>query len=527
MFKFLKEKIKSAVSGISKKIEEEGTAGEVEVSRIPGPEKKEEAPPEEKHGKKGFFSAVTSLFRKKEEEKSGPIPEKEDLAEKPIEEEPAAEKEEISYAVPGPGPVVEETPEPAPEEKEAPVAEPAIEDKELAVPGVEEPEAPATAPEPAPEQEPAEEEKPAAPEAAMAIPAEEAAKERPLPKAPRAVLKKEKPKAAPMPEKKAVPAVPERKAAPEPPQEGKKEGIPALAGKVEGEKGFFSALREKIMTTKISGQQFEDMFSEMEMALLENNVAVEVIDKIKHDLKEALVDHPIRRGRVEETVIVSLKDSIRGLFESAFDIVSRIREKREKPYVIAFVGINGSGKTTSIAKLASYLGEKGFSVVLAAADTFRAASIEQISQHGDKLGIRVVKHDYGADPAAVAFDAIKHGKAKGIDVVLIDTAGRMHSNADLVNEMKKIMRVAKPDLKIFVGESITGNDCVEQAKTFNDAVSIDGIILSKADVDEKGGAAVSVSYITKKPILYIGTGQDYKDLRPFDVDAVMENLGLA
>ena len=296
---------------------------------------------------------------------------------------------------------------------------------------------------------------------------------------------------------------------------------------MEGEKGFFSALREKIMTTKISGQQFEDMFSEMEMALLENNVAVEVIDKIKHDLKEALVDHPIRRGRVEETVIVSLKDSIRGLFESAFDIVSRIREKREKPYVIAFVGINGSGKTTSIAKLASYLGEKGFSVVLAAADTFRAASIEQISQHGDKLGIRVVKHDYGADPAAVAFDAIKHGKAKGIDVVLIDTAGRMHSNADLVNEMKKIMRVAKPDLKIFVGESITGNDCVEQAKTFNDAVSIDGIILSKADVDEKGGAAVSVSYITKKPILYIGTGQDYKDLRPFDVDAVMENLGLA
>ena len=296
---------------------------------------------------------------------------------------------------------------------------------------------------------------------------------------------------------------------------------------MEGEKGFFSALREKIMTTKISGQQFEDMFSEMEMALLENNVAVEVIDKIKHDLKEALVDHPIRRGRVEETVIVSLKDSIRGLFESAFDIVSRIREKREKPYVIAFVGINGSGKTTSIAKLASYLGEKGFSVVLAAADTFRAASIEQISQHGDKLGIRVVKHDYGADPAAVAFDAIKHGKAKGIDVVLIDTAGRMHSNADLVNEMKKIMRVAKPDLKIFVGESITGNDCVEQAKTFNDAVSIDGIILSKADVDEKGGAAVSVSYVTKKPILYIGTGQDYKDLRPFDVDAVMENLGLA
>jgi len=138
----------------------------------------------------------------------------------------------------------------------------------------------------------------------------------------------------------------------------------------------------------------------------------------------------------------------------------------------------------------------------------------------------MIKHDYGSDPAAVAFDAIKHAKAKNIDVVLIDTAGRMHSNSNLIDEMKKIMRVAKPDIKIFVGESITGNDCVEQARTFNEAVGIDGIILSKADIDEKGGAAISVSYVTKKPILYLGMGQEYKDLEIFSKERIIKNIGL-
>jgi fused signal recognition particle receptor len=204
-----------------------------------------------------------------------------------------------------------------------------------------------------------------------------------------------------------------------------------------------------------------------------------------------------------------------------------IEDKPEKPYVIVFFGINGSGKTTSIAKFAKLLMDQGKSVVLAAADTFRAASIEQLQHHGEKLGAKVIKHDYGSDPAAVAFDAVKHAKSQNTDVVLIDTAGRMHSNKNLVDEMKKIVRVSDPDLKIFVGESITGNDCVEQAKTFNEAVGIDGIILSKVDIDEKGGAAVSVGYVTKKPIVYIGVGQEYKDLKEFDSKVVVENLGLA
>ena len=163
---------------------------------------------------------------------------------------------------------------------------------------------------------------------------------------------------------------------------------------------------------------------------------------------------------------------------------------------------------------------------MAAADTFRAAAIEQLQHHGDKLGIKVIKHDYGADPAAVAFDSVKYAQNKKIDVVLIDTAGRMHSNKNLMEELKKIERVVKPDMKIFVGESITGNDVIEQSRIFNNEVGIDGIILTKSDVDNKGGAVVSVSYITGKPILFMCTGQEYSDIEKFNLDKLIEGLGL-
>tara|TARA_Y100000310_G_scaffold345759_1_gene469391 strand:- start:5533 stop:7023 length:1491 start_codon:yes stop_codon:yes gene_type:complete len=296
----------------------------------------------------------------------------------------------------------------------------------------------------------------------------------------------------------------------------------------EEKKGIFKKFTQTISTTKLNQEKFDDIFWELELALMENNVAVEVITKIKEDLGIRLVEVPIKRNDVEGTILNCLKDSITGLFQSeSLNILKMIEDKPEKPYVIVFFGINGSGKTTSIAKFAKLLMDQGKSVVLAAADTFRAASIEQLQHHGEKLGAKVIKHDYGSDPAAVAFDAVKHAKSQNTDVVLIDTAGRMHSNKNLVDEMKKIVRVSDPDLKIFVGESITGNDCVEQAKTFNEAVGIDGIILSKVDIDEKGGAAVSVGYVTKKPIVYIGVGQEYKDLKEFDSKVVVENLGLA
>ena len=291
-------------------------------------------------------------------------------------------------------------------------------------------------------------------------------------------------------------------------------------------KGFLGKLKEKIVTTKLSYERFENLFSDLELTLMENNVALEVIEKIKNDLQQNLVEKPIKRTKIEELVKESLKNSVEDLFDiDKINLLKKIKYE-EKPFVIAFFGINGSGKTTTIAKIADMLKSNKISCVLAASDTFRAASIEQLQIHADKIGIKMIKHDYGSDPAAVAFDTIKHAKAKNIDVVLIDTAGRMHSNENLLEEMKKIIRVAKPNLKIFVGESITGNDCVEQAKTFNEAVGIDGIILAKADVDEKGGAAISVSYVTKKPIMYLGIGQEYNDLKEFEPSLIVEGLGL-
>ena len=262
------------------------------------------------------------------------------------------------------------------------------------------------------------------------------------------------------------------------------------------------------------------------MALLENNVAWEVVEKIKGDMRQSLVDKRIERGKFENIIGATLHDSISSLFD--IERINLIKEiKGKKPYIIVFVGVNGSGKTTTIAKIAKLMQNSKLKPVIAASDTFRAAAIQQLEEHGSRLGVKVIKHDYGSDPAAVAFDAIKYAESKGLDVVLIDTAGRQHSNVNLMDEMKKIVRVSKPNLKVFIGESITGNDCIEQAKSFNEAIGIDAIVLTKADVDEKGGAAVSVSYVTGKPILFIGMGQGYEDLKEFDKKLIMENLGLA
>ncbi len=295
--------------------------------------------------------------------------------------------------------------------------------------------------------------------------------------------------------------------------------------KTEEKKGFFKKIKEKIVTKQITAEQFDSLFWDLELILLENNVAVEVIEKIKQDLQKNLVAKPIPRTKINSTILNSLKQTLENLFDiEKIDLIKKAKQK--KPLIICLVGINGSGKTTTIAKLAALFKKNNLSSVIAASDTFRAAAIDQLQKHADKLGVKLIKQDYGSDAAAVAFDAVKHAQAKGIDVVLIDTAGRMHSNINLMDEMAKIIRVAKPDLKIFVGESITGNDCTEQAKTFNKTIGIDGIILTKSDIDEKGGASISISYVTGKPILYLGTGQEYDDLKEFKPELILESLGM-
>lgn len=293
----------------------------------------------------------------------------------------------------------------------------------------------------------------------------------------------------------------------------------------EEKKGFFSRLREKATTIEFSDEQFEEQFETLETNLIENNVALEAIDVIKFKLKQKIVGKRFLKKEFEGIVSETLKDSLQELLIEPFNLVDKIRSS-DKPYVILFFGINGTGKTTSIAKLAYFLKQNHISCILAAADTFRAASIEQLEIHGNKLGVKVIKQAYGSDPAAVAFDAVKYAKAHNIDAVLIDTAGRMYTKADLLKEMEKISRVSKPNLKLFIAESTTGNDAIDQAKNFAETVGIDGSILTKADIDEKGGTIISISHATKKPILFLGVGQEYKDLEPFNKNKILERLGL-
>lgn len=289
-------------------------------------------------------------------------------------------------------------------------------------------------------------------------------------------------------------------------------------------KNIFTKLTENITKLKITDEKFDELFWDLEVALLENNVAMEVIEKIKDNLKEELKSTKVTKRSIIDIILNNLKHTIESLFDyEQFDLISKIKES-EKPYKILFLGVNGSGKTTTLAKIVQKLKDNNLTSVIAASDTFRAAAIQQLEEHANNLNTKLIKHDYGADPASVAYDAIEHAKSKNLDVVLIDTAGRLHSNSNLMDELHKIIRVAKPDIKIFIGESITGNDCVEQATKFNEAVGIDAIILTKADIDEKGGAAISISHVTGKPIIYITTGQEYKDLKEFNSQEIIDTI---
>ena len=295
-------------------------------------------------------------------------------------------------------------------------------------------------------------------------------------------------------------------------------------------RGFLEKITSKINKVKISEKEFDVYSEELEMLLLENNVALEVAEKIIEMLKEKIVGKELLKKEIESEIKDSFKEIIEEILIEPFNLFEKIKEKTsdqsKEPYVVLFCGINGTGKTTTIAKVAEALKKKNISCVLAAADTFRAASIEQLKKHGDKLNVKVISQEYNSDPAAVGFDAIQYAKKNLIDCVLIDTAGRMHTSKNLLKEIEKIARVCKPDTKIYVGESLTGNDAIEQVKSFDWSLGIDGIILTKADIDEKGGTALSVGFVTKKPILYLGTGQEYDKIEPFNKQKFIRKLGL-
>jgi fused signal recognition particle receptor len=274
----------------------------------------------------------------------------------------------------------------------------------------------------------------------------------------------------------------------------------------------------------IKEKKLNQFLEGLELSLFEADVSLEVVEELKNDFKNELKGKRVKRGlEFENAIETVLRNSIEKILSRPLDFMEFV-EKTPKPAVVMFVGVNGTGKTTVIAKIAHTLLKAKRTCVLAASDTFRAGAIEQLEKHGQNLGVKVIKHKAGSDPAAVSFDAVEHAKARHRDVVLIDTAGRMQTNVNLMDEMKKIKKVAKPDMIIFVGDSLAGNDSVDQAKKFDKAVGIDASILTKIDADAKGGAALSIAFVTKKPILFVGTGQEYDDLTPFKPDWMVGRL---
>jgi len=292
--------------------------------------------------------------------------------------------------------------------------------------------------------------------------------------------------------------------------------------------GLFKRLKSVFSSdVEIAESEVAPMLGELEMALLESDVSYDTTQFLVADLKRRLVGKRVPKNSLGDAVNGEVRAALLDLFpipKSTFEESIRKKKAAGEPLIVLFLGPNGMGKTTTVAKIARWLGEHNYSCVLAAGDSFRAAAIEQLEHHGNELGVTVVKHKYGADPTAVAFDAVAHAKAKHLDVVLVDTAGRQETNVNLVKEMEKMSRVLKPDLRVFVGEAVAGHALVEQLKKFKETAGVDALVLTKLDCDAKGGSAFSAAFEAKLPILFVGVGQEYADLREFDAAWLVNNV---
>ena len=448
--------------------------------------------------KKKISGFVNKIVRKEEKEEVEERPGEEKIEEveipKPPEKKPEIEKP--------PPEVVEVKPEPVPEIKEVP--KPIEKPKEVAKPE----------PKPVPKKE-------------VKLKVEEKPK-----KVPKPVPKKEIPKPPPKKEipKPKIEEIPKPEVKPEPVKEAPelKREIRAPAEKKEEKKvklGIVSAVKSLISKeVEIQEGDVKELLDNLELELLEGDVSIEVSQEIIEKLKEELIGAKIEKGKLDSVIKEKISNTLVEVMEGKkIDLVEFVKSS-ENPVKIVFLGINGAGKTTTIGKIAKLLMDNGLSVVFAASDTFRAAAIEQIEVHADRLGVKVIKRDYGSDPSSVAYDAMNYAKAHGIDAVLIDTAGRQDTNINLINELKKMDRVIKPDLKVYIGESIAGNALIEQVSSFNREIGVDGVILTKLDCDAKGGTILSVARTTGVPIIYIGTGQKYEDIEIFDADKIADRI---
>ena len=285
-------------------------------------------------------------------------------------------------------------------------------------------------------------------------------------------------------------------------------------------KEFSDNVKSAVAEKELDEDTLNPLLEELRLKLLQNNVSFEAAEKIEDNIGQELLGEEVRRGKAEEKVNEAVEEVLLDLLDDSYDFLEKLNEA-EKPPVTFLMGFNGSGKTTTAAKLTKMLKDEDEQVVLGAGDTFRAASIEQLDEHGEELDTKVISHEYESDPAAVAYDAVEHAE-KNDKVALIDTAGRSHSDQNLMGELQKMVRVNNPDISFLVIDALAGNDVLEQAEAYEGM--FDAVIVTKMDVDENGGAIISISQKSGKPIAFIGKGQNYDDIKEFDKESFVEKI---